>query len=164
MLSGYISKLGNSRPIFKLHVDFKKERVDSKLINEYCPVADENDPISVLVCSHFRENLQDDKFVKDYDSIKKSVVQEIKLNLKRFIDCHGGFKNAKQSAIFRFMNSYNTPEPLIDGLVYLYKYCKSLGMATNGTFTAGTTGVEQKHIDNILAIIELMRSKFEPKS
>jgi len=159
MLNDYISKLGNSRPIFKLNVERNKERIDSNLVSEYSPEPDPNDPIDYLVCAHYRENLRDNSYVKDFDQIKKSVLSDIKGEMKRFIDQHGGFKNAKQSAIYRFMNTYNTPVPAMDGLVYLYRYCKSLGMATNGTFPLG---VEQKHIDNILAIIELMRSKFEP--
>jgi hypothetical protein len=161
MLSKYIDALGNSRPIFKLNVNFKKDNVDSQMIHRYYPEPDPNDPISQLVCNRYSESLQHNQYVKDYDNIKRSVYSDIKAEMKRFIHRYGGFKNAKQSAIFRFMNSYSTPVQAEDGLVYLYRYCKSLGMGSNGTFAIEP---DQKHIDNILALIELMRSNFEPRS
>ena len=159
MIDKYIVELGNSRPIFKLNVNFKKDDIYSTLIETYEPQADPNDPISILVCDRYLESLDGNRFRTNCDEIKKGVYRDIKSEMCKFINNFGGFKNAKQSAIFRFMGAYNTPVLLEDGLVYLYRYTKSLGMAS-GHFPAGT---DQKHIDNILAIIELMRSKFEPK-
>lgn len=161
MLDKYISALGSSRPIFTLNVSHDKDDVHSRLVEEYVPVPDPNDPISVLVCAAFAEKLSDNKFVPDSYYIKDSVYRTIKREMRMFITKHGGFKNANQSAIFRFMSAMrDTPGPATDGLVYLYRYSKSLGMAINGDFPVG---VDQKHIDNMLAIIELMRSKFETK-
>ena len=157
MLNKYISELGNSRPIFKLNVAFKKDRVNSTIVKQYVPEIDPNDSMSSLLSHGFCENLRGDKFVKDYDQIKKNVATVIKSEMKKFIQTYGGYKNAKQSAIFRFMSMYNTTDPVLDGLVYLYKYSRSLKIANSGS----PTDAEQKHIDNILAIIELMRSKFE---
>ena len=158
MLDAYISKLGNSRPIFNLSITHNKERVVSRLVEVYSPTPDLNDPISILVCNRFIETLSGFDFITESEHMKKGVVNDIKSEMKKFIYAYGGYKNAKQSAVFRLMNIYSTPEPMINGLVYLYRHCKSLGMI-NGVLPS----TDQKQIDNILAIIELMRSKFEPK-
>jgi hypothetical protein len=110
------------------------------------------------------ERLVGDKYIKDYEGIEKAVIMGIKNEFKKFIVCYGGFKNARQSGIHRFLNTYATPPPeVVDGLVYLYRYARLHGMS-GGTMIGAFTDTDQKHIDNILAILELMRSKFEPKS
>lgn len=160
MIRDYITKLGNSRPIFSLRLNDRKSGVYSKLVERYFPVSlESSDPIEQLVVTSYSETLRGNEFTKDIDQMEKSVLSLIRQEFKRFVTNYGGYKKAKQSSVFRFLNTYSVPHGAVDGFVYLYRYAKSHGMA-NGAMPFGT---DQKHIDNILAILELMRSNFEPK-
>ena len=156
-----IDKFGNSRPIFKLEVTGSKTRVESRLVSHYLPNFDNSDALAALVAQCYEENLVGDAFEKNYEAITRDSMSQIKLVASHFITVHGGYKNARQSAVFRFLGTYTLPDEANRGLVYLYVYMKSLNMEDNGWFPAGT---DDKHIDNIIAILELMRSKFESRS
>lgn len=162
MLDEYINRLGNSRPIFKLRISGNKSRIDSILVDPYCPkVSNPSDPLDFLVCDNYEEILRNGEYVKNRESIKRSCYEDIKKEFRNFISRYGGYKNPRQSSVHRWLGNYSTPSPAETGLVYLYKYAKSIGMI-NGSLPSGLN-VDEKHKENILSILEMMRVKYEPK-
>jgi hypothetical protein len=159
MLEQYIRRLGNSRPIFRLQMREGSSRIDRVLVNKYVPTVIPGDAVSTIVRKNYQESFGSGRFKTSERDMIRSCVDDVKRVLRNFIDQYGGYKNARQSSIYRFMclSSYSITDEHIDGLIMLYQYGCTLGLTESGKIGGGN----DKHIVNILSIIELMRTKYE---
>lgn len=158
ILQDYIRQLGNSEPIFQLSLTNGGTRIDRRLVNRYVPKAAAGDPISEIVCRSYQESFHNVAYRKNEREMQRAVIDDVRRQFRQFIENYGGFKNARQSSIYRFMatSSYNIIDEHSDGLIMLYRYARERGMQSHGaTMIAGPDR------DNVLAIIEAMRTKYE---
>lgn len=146
-----------SKPIFVAKVDENDSTVEFQLKEEYRPKASQYaDPVAKLLASKYQENY--DKTLKrfvhsfNYEHIYKDIMKDIQL----FYVEHTTLKNPKQSKLYKWLDLAYTNEmkhPASEGFIALYRYIHGNGGIGNNNMT----------VENVLAILELMKEKYEVK-
>jgi len=155
-LESYIQSLDNSAPIFHLRLQEGGNRITRSVAKQYRPTPVPGDFISYLVSRHFQESFMNGAFRKNTREIQRAVIDDIHRAFRQLIENYGGFKNARQSLLYRFIarSSSNLIDEHVDGLIMLYAYARKNGMDEMHRMPEGV------HRDNVLGILEAMRVKY----
>ena len=147
---------GTSEPIFVISLDNSGD-LDFKVKNKYVPPKDHDDPVVAAVANVYTETLDKraQRFISSIDTRKAygnmiRVIRDIVLNANPL-------KNPKQSRLFKWLCDGNTMynnSQCSDGFVALYRYICSVDIVHTRSHT-------DPHAMNVIAILELMRKKYE---
>ena len=152
-LDEIVETFGVSEPVFKIVATAYGE-LEFKVKNEYTPpVGDE--PVSTLLATYYRESL--DKYNRCFEKAVnvEGAYSNITSTIRQFALNASPLKNPKQSKLYKWLCSRDITHknPSAPGFIMLYRYII--------THNIGTTG---PHAKNVIAILELMREKYEDKS
>jgi len=156
-LDDIAAKFGTSEPVFKVSLDSSgKLRFEVK--NEYKP-QESDDPVYTLIASTFSEHL--DKHSKRFEArvdIERAYANIIN-HIRQVVVNASPLKNPKQSKLYKWLCErdpvYHNPSSA--GFIALYRYVVANGIEEIRDDT-------NPHAKNVIAILELMREKYEDKS
>jgi hypothetical protein len=157
LLEEVAKQFGTSEPIFVATFSGgDAEEINFELKNEYRPQPGLfQDPIAKLLASKYQERFDQKlkKFVH-YFEFKSIYKTNIVGNIQKFYLEHTDLKNPKQSRLYKWLdtmdNQYN--HPASEGFIGLYRYIVDSG----GADKCGNASIQ-----NVLAILELMKEKYE---
>jgi hypothetical protein len=161
-LNRLASEFSASKPVFKIELKYKATYIEFNLKDKYDPKQDAtDDPVSQLLASHWYENYDRDSrcFTPTVDTQKAYGVIVDKVT--EFYVENSELKNPNQSKLYKWLRTqpgnqgYNCPTG--DGFIALYRYINNNGLQEK------CYGVENEHVKNVIAILELMRNKYEGK-
>ena len=145
---------GVSVPVFKITLDGSGDlRFDLK--NKY-QVPDSEDPVYKLVAETYNESLNKNKrrFERSHDCARAfggmmSTIRQVTINASPL-------KNPKQTRLYKWLSEYNSVyhNPSSVGFIALYRYIMNNGIEETRDNT-------NPHAKNVLAVLELMREKYE---
>ncbi len=149
-----------SQPVFKITTADSGQALIFNTKDPYdCRSELTDDPIEELLANRYAENLnmREAKFEPyvDVQGAYRCIIQAF-INFS-IHSCKQ--KNPKQSKLYKWLNNidpYRDNSQLSDGFVTLYRYA-----ARNNQL--GTIDGNDPHAINVLAILELMREKYEQK-
>ena len=155
------SKFGVSKAIFGVGLDTNdSSRINIYVKNPYSPSIDikaDGDPLERLVASVYRERYDNVSMKFEHafsgDDAYYTIISDMIKTYKEI----SPLKNPKQSKLFRWLHSVPksiTNNPSAQGFIGLYRYIR-----TNRTHMRRGS----EHASNVLAILEMMRHKYEHK-
>lgn len=145
-LDDYVKNLGSSKAIFKIT---KFEDGIQIGINDpifaYKPPIIEGDKISELVAANYEESFNStfNSMVVDKERIKTKCLHKMRAALLNLIVKNAGLKNPRQSKLYRWVDYNSNSNKFHDGITMLWSYYEN-------------NKDSQKHIDNVMAILNLM--------
>jgi len=157
----YTDEFKTSRPIFSLKISDSGNTCNTGKINDnvYRPEPIEGDILSMLVCKCYEESFSSTNGIYQInkDKITEKAMAYIRNEVPKFLDKNLPMKSPRQSKLYRwaYRNLPRFPE-FNDGLILLYTY-----MHTYCTINLTIPHEHQKHLDNILAILEAMRKRYD---
>jgi len=153
-LNDIASTLGTSEPIFKITAE-RDGQLNFKVKQQYVPTKT-GDPVQALIVEAWRESL--DVYTKRFEkhiNIESAYSTIVDTVQKVFVNC-SPLKNPKQSTLYKWLNGmplrYNGP--LSPGFIALYRYIVNCNIQ-------GTGNKNNPHAKNVIAILELMKEKYE---
>lgn len=159
LLKEVAKQFGVSRAVFECSFsnDEDATSLEFSLKESYKPhVSHFDDPVAKLLATKYSETYDKTlrKFVHSfsYEQIYKEIMKTITL----FYVEHTDLKNPKQSRLYKWLDLSYTNEmkhPAAEGFIALYRYIYNYGEACNNSMT----------VENVLAILELMKEKYEVK-
>jgi hypothetical protein len=161
-IKDFIANFEASRPIFALTLSGDSKRVSSNVstpVHKYVPSPATDSLIEALACEAYNETFSSSRmcFTVDRDNIAKSVMNEIRHSIPKFLMNHMEMKNPRQSKLWKWFakempanDSFNT------NLIMIYKYLRSF--SDENMRSSDTT-----HVKNALALLELIQYKHEQK-
>lgn len=157
LLKEVTKQFGVSKAVFIATVDENDSHISFDLKETYKPQPGHfDDPIAKLLASKYQETFDKTlkKFVHsfNYEHIYKDIMKDITL----FYVEHTDLKNPKQSRLYKWLALAYTNEmkhPASEGFIALYRYIHGQGGIGDNDMT----------VENVLAILELMKEKYEVK-
>jgi len=146
-----------SKPLFVAIVDEDDGSIQFQLKEVYRPNPKAfADPIAKLLCHKYQETFDKDlkRFVHsfNFEYAYKDIMKDITL----FYIEHTNLKNPKQSRLYKWLDLSYTNDmrhPASEGFIALYRYIHGNGGIGSNDMT----------VENVLAILELMKEKYEVK-
>jgi hypothetical protein len=157
-----VAKLfGVSKAVFKGKFIQGDTSIDFSLRDKYWPDASQfKDPIAKLLAKAYDERFDtvQRKFVHhfSFEQIYKKIVDDIR---KFYVD-HSPLKNPKQSTLYKWLDLHDNnrySHPASEGFIALYRYIHG----NSGIGTVGGNAPINTTVENVLAILELMKEKYE---
>lgn len=151
-----------SRPIFKVSKD-RHGNLDIDLMPEmrYRPTPDDENPLSELTCTQYKEyfSTKEGKFKYDKNAIAQTTMSMIRSSMSRFLERNLEMKSPRQSKIYRWYYR-NLPDSneFNDTLVMVYKYLR-----TFCNKDMKSTGDKVEHINNAIALLDAIMVKYEER-
>lgn len=137
-----------SEPVFTADLTYSGTCIDFRVKDPYKPnqlVLE--DPIAKLIAKRYQETLRGDCFVQVTHI--QSVYNDIIDGIIHFYEMRAPLKNPTQSRLYKWLRSmedrYNHPSAV--GFIGLYRYI--------------TRPMTADDVQNVLAILEMMREKYE---
>lgn len=152
-----LDSFGVSEPTFCMTVGDHGSYLTFDVKKRYKPtVTSEDDPLVILMADNYRESFEKDvkKFIVD---VRESVIYELVLTeIIKFYEKNSGAKKPRQSKTYKWIASMvrGYHHPSSEGFIALYRYIER---NDSFRFTADATA----HRNNVLAILEIMREKYE---
>jgi hypothetical protein len=157
LLKEVANQFGVSKAVFKAAFEEGNTHIEFELKEQYRPQPGHfDDPIAKLLASKYQETF--DKTLKrfvhnfSFENIYKDIMKDITL----FYIEHTDLKNPKQSRLYKWLDLSYTNQmkhPASEGFIALYRYIHGNGGIGRNNMT----------VENVLAILELMREKYEVK-
>lgn len=152
-----------SRPIFTItcgSVAATRLIVDeSKPIHKYRPTHAGSNSLMTLMCIEYREtfSIKDQTFTIEREAIAIKAMSSIRNRMAVFLERNLKTKNPRQTFLYKWVyRSMPNDDHFNDALVMLYKY-----MCSFTTVDMRADNINQKHIDNTIAILTAMKEKYE---
>ena len=148
---------GSSEPVFKISAQGSTSLYfDVK--NQYVPI-ETNDPVQKLMAASWHESLNKQKGRFEPRVDIEGTYRKILSAIGSVIVGSSPLKNPKQSRLFKWFNNQSTMynDTLSVGYIALYRYIIANGIKENRDNA-------NPYAKNVLAILELMREKYEDKS
>jgi hypothetical protein len=152
LLDEIADQFGTSSPVFEAIINNDNQWVEFRLKTVYKPnIKMIVDPVAKVVAQHYQEKIEGRKIVQctDTDGAYRDIMEE----LADFYKNYSPLKNPKQSTLYKWLSrmerEYN--HPAAEGFIKLYRYLHDDRSPTTSERTA----------NNILAILELMREKYD---
>ena len=149
-------RFGVSQPVFKVTLSTSGKELIFETKDAYDSGEElTEDPIAKLLAERYSETLnkRETRFEAyvDVDSAFYYIVREF----IQFTLNHGVHKKPKQNKLYKWLNQFDCKynQPLSDGFVTLYRYAVRNGALNDSN----------PHTINVLAVLELMREKYEQK-
>jgi hypothetical protein len=157
VIKSFTSRLIASKPIFR--VDGDKHDVRLVKAEKAVQDIDLNDDVGFLVISNLQETFNEStlKNVIDIDSIERQTFSSCLGGVRKFYENNCGLKKPRQSKAYGWLYHYsfsNAEDKLRDSIVLLYKYIQKIYRDT-------ANDNKKEHVENVLNVIELLRSKYE---
>lgn len=153
-----ISKLKNSKPVFKVALSAKANRIELLLIDKYRPDELGDDPLSMIVREHFYEDWQSEygRYKTDTDRIYQKCKSDVKAAIKEFALYNSEMKNPAQTKLYKWLYR-NQPDhgEYNETLLLIYKYLRTFC----GSDMRGDTQVNKR---NGIALLEALMEKYGP--
>lgn len=151
LIADVASKFGVSKPIYCGNISRDGDEVSFRLKKEYVPTNPcPTDPIGDLVAKSYTENLHHDRAKFIQTTHLPSVYKDIMTCFLEFFEDRAPLKNPRQSKVYKWLktmqNGYNHPSG--EGFIALYRYLNKPNPV-------------DADLQNVLAILELMREKYE---
>ena len=153
MLEDIANSFNNSRPIYVGRI------VDGRVIFElkevYRPVHSMHDPVYHLMAESFSETL--DKPQKKFKTNMnlRGIYERMVDEILQFYYMHSQTKKPKQSMLYKWIKTVkdNINDPAAEGMVALFRYI----------FNNDGANCNDKTSQNVMAILELMKEKYDTK-
>ena len=148
------ASFGTSEPVYKIKVD-SRNNLEFIIKNKYMPPKS-NDPVERLLAAQWNEYLdKENRRMHRNVNIDSAYSRMLVVIGDVFINC-STLKNPKQSILYKWFNNldmkYNGP--LSVGFIALYRYIVNNGIEK-------TRDNANPHAKNVIAILELIREKYE---
>ena len=149
-----------SKPVYVAKLSDDGSRVEFHLKDPFKPVAlFYGEPLEQLVVDNYCENYNRGTRRFDIAVSKERMHRAIVFFIAEFYENHAPMKNPRQSKIHKWLKSndadrYHTP--FAHGLHALFRYIQNKQLVQS-------TGTDNPHTANVLAILELMRKKHGEK-
>jgi hypothetical protein len=154
-------KFGVSEPVFRGELSRDDTEISFNVLKDYAPSKEGvTDPVELLMIDGYGERFdaRDGVFKKDDRCI--SVYRGLFGTLIKIYENNSPLKNPKQSKLSKWLYSacdkYNAE--YAEGIISLYRYAHPF---TNGTRNYRFENQYKQHADNVIAILEKMRDKYE---
>lgn len=158
------STFGTSKPVFIAKLKYDDEHIELELKDPYDPSHgfEGNDPVRKLLVHRWSESLNKETkcfegsvgFNEAYNDMRNAVVE--------FFIENSPLKNPRQTKLYKWLSSNDLHQmgykhPTADGFIALFRYLHAEGYAAiQGHSSSPVT-------KNVIAILELMRGKYEGK-
>lgn len=157
-LDAIVSGFGCSVPIYKGTLDAEGTSIEFVLKEDYKPEPS-TDPVEQLAVDLYRENFKHGEYKFENITQVSSVWHAIMQSLTKASLYYSELKNPRQSKLYKWLqsmdNQYNHPSA--EAFVSLYRY------ASQNNLTDQRALKNSPHAKNLLAIMELMKNKYEDK-
>lgn len=157
-LDDMAATFGVSEPVFTISVHSGSGDLQFDVKNEYRP-AESMDPVYNLMAGTYSERLAKEQRRFEANVDTNMVYDRIVDTIRRVVVNASPLKNPRQSKLYKWLCErdpmYNNPSTV--GFIALYRYiiAEHLQDAVDS---------ENPHAKNVLAVLELMREKYEVKS
>jgi hypothetical protein len=158
-LESIAATFGSSVPVFKIKATGGGE-LEFSLKNQYSPhdhITD--DPVQKLLAEQWRESLNKSRGCYDVHISIESAYRTILEIVREAMLNASPLKNPKQSRLYDWLQKHPTSSigynsALSVGFIALYRYIIRYNIVT-------TRDEDNPHAKNVIAILELMREKYE---
>lgn len=156
-LAEIADRFGVSEPVFKITLDATGD-IQYTVKNRYKP-HESDDPVERLVAETYTENLDKraGKFIAHVD-LNRAYATITNTVLEIVVDA-STLKNPKQSKLYKWLCEREPlyHNPAAEGYIALYRYIVANDIV-------GTRDNTNPHARNVIAILELMKEKYEDKT
>jgi hypothetical protein len=159
ILENIAATFGVSEPIFKAELMYNGDQVEFSLKNPYRPNVQELlDPVAKILAHEYRESLDRRNKCFKHEISFESAYGRISNKMIEFYVEFSPLKNPKQSKLYKWLCTVNGRynHPSNEGFIALFRYIHGHKLSMIGNKDNG-------HVKNVLAILEMMKEKYEDK-
>jgi hypothetical protein len=154
-LQNIAAQFSVSKPVFVAELEKDGSTVD--FIVSSVPVHDTDnikDPVAKLIADRFRQSFDTTSRQFVQTTHMPSIYSDIVDSISLFYEKHSSLKNPTQSRLYKWLHPMNNQDRHVasEGFIALYRYIETKG----GMYTCG-----RDVVGNVLAILEIMREKYE---
>jgi hypothetical protein len=146
---------GNSKPIFKISLEGDHD-LSLSLVDKYSP-PETDDILTNVIKNTWSESFNREKLVYEGSCDLEAAFRSMRAEVVKMYQNNSPLKNPHQSKLGKWFRSdmtfiYNNPSTI--GFVELFRYAHEKGILD-------LRDKENPHVKNVLAVLELMREKYE---
>lgn len=152
-----------SKPVFVSTLKWDDDTLEFELKDRHNPIDEnESDPVRALLAQHWSEVL-DRRTLKYTPTVDvEKAFFELKRVVETFYLQNSPLKNPKQTKLYKWLSCNDLhvagyKHPTVEGFIALFRYMHSEGLQNARSLS------DDARVKNIIAILELMREKYEGK-